>query len=102
VKLKDKPTADALATWYALHVKRSQPAAVLDDDLWQASYAAGKALAMTASPDSPEPLAEWLAAFRGNEQLYDDAFYRFVRAQHALNRACAEGVTCEAQGQAHG
>jgi hypothetical protein len=109
VKVKDKPTADALIAWYAEVVKGLVPliGQQADNSGWQVIEAAGQALVRVAPPDSPEPLAAWLAAFQVNETYADNMVpmeqaFRFVRANQALIEACAEGVTCETQRQAHG
>jgi hypothetical protein len=118
VKLKDKPTADALLAWYAVIVQYQAILAGPEDTIvvkgpepvagrigctsggvgWGAVGAAGLDLVKVAALDSPEPLAEWLAAAQASEahaytEAYADAVFRFTRAQHALRQACAEGVT---------
>jgi hypothetical protein len=117
VKLKDKPTADALATWYTVVAQHQAILAGPEDTSvvkgpgpvagrigctsaavgWEAVGTAGLDLVKTAAPDPPEPLAEWLAAAQASEahaytEAYADAVFRFTRAQHALRQACAEGV----------
>jgi hypothetical protein len=103
VKVKDKPTADALIAWHATVVAGLGLVMGLthepdDEDIHQVVYEAGLDLARAAAPDSPEILAEWVAAAQasqpdGDNMVPGESVFRFVRANEALLRACEEGVT---------
>jgi hypothetical protein len=102
VKVKDKPTADALAVWYAALVAGPGPVVgqmgLVDANTCQDVYKVDLDLVQAAAPDPPKPLAEWLEAFQAlqpgsDTTVHGEPAFRFLRANQALMLACEEGVT---------
>jgi hypothetical protein len=103
MKLKDKPTADALVVWYAAAVEHRSLVFGLDAEATriaaQAVDTAAHDLAAIAVTDSTGPLAAWLAAYQAYDMVHIELAVRLGCANSTLLEACTQGVTCAAQGQ---
>lgn len=103
MKLKDKTTADIVASWYS--IENRQPG-----DIYDSLGALRRAMFALDEPDLPEELREWQEATRDVAKALNSTSespliawietvrgsplgLRYIRANRALLRSCQEGVT---------